>query len=110
MSAPKHTPGPWKYRFNKAAEEAGVKFVKDIVDRNGESIAERAVEPDAARIVACVNACEGIEDPLMLRVAACEALSHFRVQALMGDKGAAIMLERLSKALGFGAAEAKEAV
>lgn len=54
MNAPKHTPEPWRI-FSSAQPSC-------IVDDAGDIC--RARSPlDAARIVACVNACAGMDDP-----------------------------------------------
>ena len=58
MSAPKHTPGPWSYL------ETGA---RQILDSGGYPLASLHLTAErhanAARIVACVNACEGLADP-----------------------------------------------
>jgi hypothetical protein len=59
----KHTPGPWR------ADE----FVGCIFDPDGKpimtgGIGHREAWANAARIVACVNALEGIDDPAAARV------------------------------------------
>lgn len=68
MSKAKHTPGHWKVSSIDATnviaqtDDGDRRFVaecKSTLDRVGP---EEARE-NAARIVACVNACEGIEDP-----------------------------------------------
>lgn len=80
MSAPKHTPGPLKddpsvpWRRNpetipaKTPWKAG-RPARDpkagvcLTSANGEMIGGVTWDSDAARIVACVNACEGLADP-----------------------------------------------
>ena len=47
----KHTPEPW--------EQSGT----NIIDSRGFYLGECRSEKGAARIVACVNACAGMEDP-----------------------------------------------
>lgn len=69
MSQPKHTPGPWSVDPESEDAEAFVIFGPE--KDNGwcsliACLAKRSdlpVEANAARIVACVNACEGIADP-----------------------------------------------
>ena len=66
MKTTEHTPEPWRYDPRPAQ---GVVY---IVDAEGYSIGEWRANPNAlagshllanaARIVACVNACEGIDD------------------------------------------------
>jgi tagatose-1,6-bisphosphate aldolase len=51
MSKQFHSPEPWDYSR------------KFIFDNEACIVADCADRQDAARIVACVNACEGIEDP-----------------------------------------------
>lgn len=57
MSEPKHTPGPW-------AVGTGVydtnTYLRDV---DGYHLASVPDEANARRIVACVNACEGYENP-----------------------------------------------
>jgi len=59
----KHTPGPWKLR------DTGYEFSKDIVQaKPSEWVIKHNVPSDqAARIVACVNALEGVQNPEALR-------------------------------------------
>lgn len=57
MSEQKHTPGPWYPDAN------GTVRARSVVPRPGvedERVASRLTDADARRIVACVNACEGI--------------------------------------------------
>lgn len=49
-----HTAGPWRTTVDK--------FGQREIEANGVFVG-RANAEDAARIVACVNACEGMEDP-----------------------------------------------
>ncbi len=78
MSENKHTPEPWR-----TAERSGFPF--HIDDARGESVAMMLADDDhdeqrgldnANRIVACINACAGI-DTLILRAAAAR-LDHGR--------------------------------
>lgn len=72
----KHTPGPWGIE-----EGINCLYVGPVVERYGrervvtpvadcnfvDELGEKETLANAARIVACVNACEGIEDPANLR-------------------------------------------
>jgi hypothetical protein len=63
MSKPKHTPGPWKVRVGSKHDlriegKAGHICSVELLE---EGFGQR--DADAERIVACVNACEGIADP-----------------------------------------------
>ena len=54
----KHTPEPWELRKMHGTEMWGAKsHISDWF------VFEFALEKDAARIVACVNACAGMDDP-----------------------------------------------
>ena len=72
--APAHTPEPWEiWRFENADDNAGIGAksggvsVCEITMRDGEGRANASTiqrgNDNAARIVACVNACEGMADP-----------------------------------------------
>ncbi len=77
MSTTKHTAEPWTSE-GKGVFGANRKVV--MVAMCGDPIrAEDA--PTAARIVACVNACAGVEDPAAALTAAREALEWFRANA-----------------------------
>lgn len=81
MSKPKHTPD-WKL---SSIDPEGLTVVSGAgVDR---TLVTRFKRPeDAARAVACVNACEGIEDPADLRaqrdelLAACQQMNYYMSQ------------------------------
>lgn len=61
----KHTPEPWSLR------DIGDYFgVYSATANRPVARIERASKPDAERIVACVNACEGISDPASIPAAA----------------------------------------
>lgn len=65
MSAPKHTPGPWVQQFNGqiwAATETAPEGAL-IARAHSTGLNDQRMEANAARIVACVNACEGLADP-----------------------------------------------
>lgn len=55
MSTEKHTPGPWRIRTDLPQPV--------IASESGQYVVAIPSEVNAARIVACVNAMEGIEDP-----------------------------------------------
>jgi|3_EtaG_2_1085321.scaffolds.fasta_scaffold15134_2 hypothetical protein len=66
----KHTAGPWKYCPPVLDDESGFVGAKAGDGHGVTSLADRPVlesaaqfEANAARIVACVNACEGMDDP-----------------------------------------------
>jgi hypothetical protein len=63
----------WKVVANRAAEEGGLgHHIKDIVDRNGERIAERVSVPYAALISAAPEMLEALK----VALASNEALHH----------------------------------
>lgn len=72
MSNTKHTPGPLTYNQNPVAHRY------NIEDAGGYIIASAYKEEDSARIVACVNACEGIADPEAFVREARNLLKHCR--------------------------------
>jgi hypothetical protein len=64
----KHTPGPWVAHVSKADEFTSndvmlIRSQEPLYGVAGIEIERDVDEANAARIVACVNACEGIEDP-----------------------------------------------
>jgi hypothetical protein len=61
----KHTPEPWLTRFNHCIIycKTGKRVANTVVQDQGIEICTA----NAARIVACVNACEGMDDPAALR-------------------------------------------
>lgn len=73
----KHTPGPWRHEFETKTRYDSFTGVpsherNDWIHAGKDTTVALActkatAEADAARIVACVNACEGIEDPADLR-------------------------------------------
>lgn len=69
--AQKHTPGPWSYTEADGFRGPSGQLLACIIDSRSTTTVEQ--EANAERIVACVNACEGIADPScvpeMLRVA-----------------------------------------
>ena len=68
MTAAKHTPGPW---YVAAEDLSGGRYYSissqncDFFIHDGAHEEENG-EANAARIVACVNACEGIADPAVV--------------------------------------------
>lgn len=80
MSTEKHTPGPWRIRTDLP------QLV--IASESGQYIVAIPSEVNAARIVACVNAMEGIEDPELFRITAQEALKA--VKSYLGKTGITI--------------------
>lgn len=90
MSESKHTPGPWEVNHVKGTksecgqltvDQAG-KLTDAICDVHGELTGLDFERPEseqlanAERIVACVNACEGLADPTAVPdlLAACQAV------------------------------------
>lgn len=71
---PEHSPEPWSYE-----DEGGNRFC--VRDADGQGVFADEIGPmdgpDAPRIVACVNACAGIEDIAAWMVCAKVAISHF---------------------------------
>lgn len=67
----KHTPGPWKFHSKPINGNYTIETDRELrgdcwwVCDTGESayILDEERKANAARIVACVNACEGIADP-----------------------------------------------
>ena len=92
-----HTPEPWKVGFDdgsgaKADRREGAWIcagVDDVVVRGGESFGLNfgvQAQPDAERIVSCVNACAGMADPAATITALTEALKEVMV-ALANEHG-----------------------
>lgn len=86
MSA--HSPGPWHLNAGRCGDDQCDGYT--VRDADGEFVThldgsryhdERAdpeADANAARIVACVNACEGVADPADLRVQRDELLAALR--------------------------------
>jgi hypothetical protein len=70
MSTTKHTAAPWIYTGSVLVEDQN----RNVVARCNTHFRMDAEEANAARIVACVNACAGIEDPAAALAEAKEAL------------------------------------
>jgi hypothetical protein len=68
----KHTPEPWQAYPDGMITSYGI-IVAQVEVENAED-SPGTVEADANRIVACVNACQGIDDPAAALAAAREAL------------------------------------
>lgn len=73
MSKTKHTPGPWRLLDTPVPPNCGHTLDGDLFYRQIIAGPDAATvlacdmgRNTAARIVACVNACEGIEDPAAL--------------------------------------------
>lgn len=64
MTNPKHTPEPWKVVININDKST---YAIDGSNPRSRYVADDLLEADADRIVACVNAMAGIEDPQLLR-------------------------------------------
>ena len=92
VSQMKHTPTPWQLHRD---------YKKAVVDQNGIIIcntsnnnAEHFQFADAARIVACVNACEGITNEQLLRL---PEMLHDGTAGLDAASRLAFYLEELLK-------------
>lgn len=70
MSTEKHTPGPWRIRTDLPQPV--------IASEAGQYVVAIPSEVNAARIVACVNAMEGIENPSNHR-ATWDAIQHLEL-------------------------------
>lgn len=73
----KHTPEPWKAYVNPRNGAIGVYSItteNDVAGCNHLGLPANARKANANRIVACVNACAGIEDPASAISDAREAL------------------------------------
>lgn len=88
-SAPKHTPGPWAIYRGEGSPIAVVSNGNENVNKRrtlamvgpphvSKSLTMAELEANAARIVACVNALEGIESPEALRKALIELRDAWR--------------------------------
>lgn len=58
MTEQKHTPEPWHVGDHPSSSE-------DVLDSAGDLIARCRTDADAGRIVACVNACSGLDTTLL---------------------------------------------
>ena len=73
MSTPKHTPEPWRVDMNESlkvrmivsssGEAVGKAPVAQILTTNPYAVPEEVQIANAERIVECVNACAGIDEP-----------------------------------------------
>lgn len=62
----KHTPGPWKHASTYVRGNANILSCEGAIVAQavyGGDVSMNETAANAARIVACVNACEGIADP-----------------------------------------------
>ena len=75
MSKYTHTSEPWREESGCVVREDGAPIARMIRDRTASEAGIYPVERDenAKRIVACVNACKGIEDPAAFVAAAYDA-------------------------------------
>lgn len=105
-----HTPEPWQTlsscpweisRLNAHHEESFATTSPDLFDRD-----RREAEADAARIVACVNACSGMIDP----PAAIAALRAELLRVRTTGHGAAHELDNIAVECGLGHSPAPGAV
>lgn len=92
MTNLKHTPGPWE-AFEKA--EGGYS-IESYVESGAWATVAHALDPNnAARIVACVNACEGISPEavpnLLEALEAIQVIAYAQVDGNKGDMRAALM-------------------
>lgn len=62
----KHTPEPWFVEFENHVYTADLQVFVALT-WGSSKLDEPTIRANAHRIVACVNACEGIEDPAELR-------------------------------------------
>lgn len=88
----KHTPGPWSVGYSS---ESGAPQIDAPDFPDTAPIAELwgdYGEANAARIVACVNAMEGIADPAATLHAAKEFLRDFLVAAPSAERAARILV------------------
>ena len=68
----RHTPEPWicrEHTFGPAAEPTSLWKIVMTADGNFTYVAEQLTEANARRIVACVNACAGMDDPATMILA-----------------------------------------
>lgn len=69
----KHTPGPWKTYISERDVNAPLIWsehdgkINSVASTDGGKEEMQVKRANAARIVACVNACEGIESPEAIR-------------------------------------------
>lgn len=88
MSDTKHAPEPWEAVPGRRFNEQDNGWI--VVDGNGDSItgwgSVETTEDITKRIAACVNACEGIEDPEGTITALREALDAMVIMADAGPK------------------------
>lgn len=90
-AATKHTPGPWREGFRITEEGNRYSVVagqpgnrRRIGEAHGNT--DEEAQANAARIVACVNACEGIADPGGMAEAMAVAIEiHARTRGLSHD-------------------------
>lgn len=100
----KHTPEPWETRKCLTADHQRVASFDLVIPPTVNSVGAEVIasvwgeEANAARIVACVNACAGIADPTALRAqrdALLEALEEANFIIQVHAIGAAILNDRM---------------
>jgi len=81
----KHTPGPWKYTEDVFGCLIEAPVAPDSL--SGYILARTEDPSNAARIIECVNACEGIENPAAIRalIFAAKSVMMARLPALNFD-------------------------
>ncbi|MGX5834764.1 hypothetical protein ACWIJ6_11595 [Aeromonas piscicola] len=91
----KHTQEPWKlYRNDQSVGDARGYAVCDVWPRGDDGMASEEGKANARRIVACVNACEGIDTDLL------EKATSMRLDLnLVKKPGMVEILQKASKAI-----------
>jgi hypothetical protein len=91
----KHTQEPWKlYRNDQSVGDANGFAVCDVWPRGDDGMASEEGKANARRIVACVNACEGIDTDLL------EKATSMRLDLnLVKKPGMVEILQKASKAI-----------
>lgn len=112
MTQGKHTPGPWEVQTpmgdgapwivqsgKQAYEWEAIAALGDCLeDLNPRSVAARTIAANAARIVSCVNACEGIADPSAIKdvvEAAKRHLEAYEAKSNWDDRDATKAFDRM---------------
>lgn len=98
MSNTKHTPGPWKKYDGRNCIEIGSRSSHVVTFHDGPGGGND--HANAARIVACVNACEGINPEAVREML--EALKEIK-HGLVGTKARELAARVLARAEGGGA-------
>jgi hypothetical protein len=88
MKTAKHTPAPWRVNFAmgpaifEARDPEGIGMLRVDLDTDVSSVDAHA---NANRILECVNACEGIDEPAEM-IEACRLLLDF-LSGTVADQG-----------------------